>query len=144
MPLHLGDLAYNVVISRPLNENDVEDKQYLQGAPALPDHQFYLGIFIQIHNSGDSSQTVPTDFKVLDTQGDSYTAIPLHHPFALDLGAPIEAGGTLPPAESAAANGPIEGSMVLFMVDQSATENRPLELEVPSADGESGRVELDL
>ncbi len=144
MPLHLGDLSYNVVISRPLNPNDVEDRQYLQGAPPLPDDQFYLGIFIQIHNSGDSSQTVPTDFKVIDTQQDSWMAVPLHNPFALDLGSPIGGGGSLPPAESAAANGPIQGSLVLFLVDQSANENRPLELEVPSTSGEAGRIELDL
>jgi hypothetical protein len=143
-PLHLGDLSYNVVISRPMNPSDVEDKDYLQGAPSLPNDQFYLGIFIQIHNSGDSSQNVPTDFKVIDTAGDSWTAVPLHNPFALDLGSPIGGGGSLPSAESAAANGPIGGSLVLFLVDQTATENRPLELEVPSTGGEAGRIELDL
>jgi len=32
---------------------------------------------------------------------------------------------------------------VLFLIDQSSTENRPLELEIPGS-GETGRIELDL
>ena len=64
--------------------------------------------------------------------------------FALKLPSQIEAGASLPLAESAAANGPIGGSMVLFLIDQTAAENRPLELEIPSSTGETGTIELDL
>ena len=34
--------------------------------------------------------------------------------------------------------------MVLFLIDTAATENRPLELEIPGPDGETGTVELDI
>ena len=34
--------------------------------------------------------------------------------------------------------------MVLFKINDASTENRPLDLEVPSITGENGRVELDI
>jgi hypothetical protein len=34
--------------------------------------------------------------------------------------------------------------MVLFVIQDASTENRPLELEIPSSSGESGEVELDI
>ena len=42
--------------------------------------------------------------------------------------------------ETAAANGPIEGSMILFELPEAANENRPLQLVVPG-DGEPGKAE---
>jgi hypothetical protein len=50
----------------------------------------------------------------------------------------------VPTIDSAAASGPIKGSMLLYLVDEQATENRPLELEIPGPDGETGTVALDL
>jgi hypothetical protein len=143
-PVELGDLSYNVVISRPLNPEDTEDKDYLQNAPTLPDNQFYMGVFLQIKNDGDSAQTIPSDFKIVDTEGNTYDAVPLHNDFSLDLGSRIQAGESLPIADSPAANGVIGGALVLFLMDESSTENRPLELQIPSASGETGTIELDL
>ena len=40
--------------------------------------------------------------------------------------------------------GPIEGSLVLFLLPDDASENRPLTLEIESPDGEKGEVKLDL
>jgi hypothetical protein len=143
-PVELGDLSYNVVISRPLNPNDVEDAQYLKGAPTLPDNQFYLGVVLQVENNGDTTQTLPQSLTVVDTEGNRFNSVSLDNDFALKLPSQIEAGASLPLAESAAANGPIGGSMVLFLIDQTAAENRPLELEIPSSTGETGTIELDL
>ena len=42
-----------------------------------------------------------------------------------------------------ARNGPIEGSLVLFEIDEAANENRPLVLDVPGPDG-VGEIVLDL
>jgi hypothetical protein len=142
--VELGDLSYNVVITRYLNPNDVEDSAYLKGAPPLPNDQYYLGVFMQIHNSGDKALSLPQRFTVFDTEGNRFDSVPLHNPFALSLGSRILAGQSLPLAESAAANGPIGGSLVLFLIDQSSTEDRPLELSIPSDTGQSGTIELDL
>jgi hypothetical protein len=50
----------------------------------------------------------------------------------------------LPKPETVAAAGPIQGSMVLFLIDQAATDNRPLTLEIPASSGSTGEVELDI
>jgi hypothetical protein len=143
-PLHLGDMEYNVVITRYLNPNDAEDSPYLKGAPKLPDDDYYLGVFMQIKNAGDMTQVVPTDMKVVDTDGNEYSPAPLDNDFSLDFGAQVQADGVVPDPESAAANGPIQGSMALFLISSASVEARPLELVIPSADGESGEIQLDL
>ena len=38
----------------------------------------------------------------------------------------------------------IGGALLLFDVEQEVTENRPLELEIPLEDGETGIIELDI
>jgi hypothetical protein len=50
----------------------------------------------------------------------------------------------LPEPESTAANGPIQGAMVLFLIDEGATELRPLILDIPSSTGSVGEIELDI
>lgn len=142
--LTLGDLEYNVVITRYLNPNDVEDKAYLEGAPPLPKEDYYLGVFMQVKNIGDTAQSLPLGLTVTDTEGNKVIPATLDNDFALPLGSQVEPGAQIPDPESAAANGPIQGSMVLFLIDQAATENRPLELQIPAADGETGEIELDL
>ncbi len=56
----------------------------------------------------------------------------------------MAANGELPEPESAAANGPIQAAMVLFLVDRTALEDVPLVLHIPSSTGEVGDVELDI
>ncbi len=132
-PVKLGDLLYNVQISRFLNPSDHEDKAYLVGQPPPPNDKFYLGVFMQIQNESDTAQEVPTDFKVVDTVGTEFKPIPSNSLFALDLGGQVGGNDQLPEPESTAANGPIQGSMVLFLIDENATEDRPLTLDIPSA-----------
>ncbi len=143
-PLKLGDLEYNVVITRYLNPSDTEDRAYLQGAPELPSDETYLGVFMQIHNTGDRSEVIPQDMKVIDTQGDQFSPAPLHNDFSLDLGSTIDAHSQAPNPESAAANGPVQGSMMLYLISEASIENRPLELVIPGPDGSTGEIQLDL
>ena len=42
-PLHLGELIYNVQITRFLNPDNVEDENYLEGQPEAPAGEEYLG-----------------------------------------------------------------------------------------------------
>jgi hypothetical protein len=142
--IKVGDLLYNVQITRILNPGDAEDKAYLMGQkPPGPD-QYYLAVFMRIDNEGDSDAQVARDFTVVDTVGDRFDPIPSNSLFALKLGATIHGGDQLPEGESTAANGPIEGSMVLFRIDSSAIQDRPLTLEIPPSTGAPGRVELDI
>jgi hypothetical protein len=143
-PMKLGDLLYNVEISRFLNPSDPEDRAYLAGEPPPPNDKLYLGVFMLIQNEGDTAQEVPSDFTVVDTQGTEFKPIPSQSLYALKLGGTVSGNRQLPEPESTAANGPIEGSMVLFLIDEGATEDRPLTLDIPSTSGSAGEVELDI
>lgn len=142
-PVELGDLQYNVVISRFLNAHDTEDAEYLVDQPPARADQLYLGAFLQVQNDGGSTIDLPSDFRVVDTRGEEYEPIESDSPYAFPLGEQVFAGGEVPVPDSTAATGPIEGSMVLFLISTDSAENRPLELEIPGSD-EVGRVTLDI
>jgi hypothetical protein len=144
-PIVLNDLSYNVAITRFLNPSDPEDKAYLAGQPEPPAGKLYLAVFMRVHNQAEDARRIPTDFKVTDTAGDEYDPVRSDSLFALPLGANMAANATEPEAESTAANGVIEASMVLFLVNEDVTESRPLTLDIPSTTGdEAGEVELDI
>jgi hypothetical protein len=49
----------------------------------------------------------------------------------------------IPAPGTPAANGPTQSALVLFLMDQGVTENRPLKLEIDYA-GETGEITLDI
>ena len=144
-PIELGDLRFNVQLTRYLNPENVEDAEYLQGLPTPPGEKGYLAVFMGVENEGDEDLALPgaSEMEVKDTSGATYEPIETESLFALDLGGTIEAGGEAPAGDTAAANGPVQGAFVLFLLDDAAAQNRPLELEV-EADGEHGVIELDI
>src|SRR5438552_481351 len=84
--MRLGELLYNVQITRYLNPADPEDKAYLVGQPPLGPNQYYLGVFMQIHNESSDSQPLPSNFRVVDTVGTKFKPVPSKSLFALKLG----------------------------------------------------------
>jgi hypothetical protein len=141
--LELGDLTYSVQITRYLNPFSPEDSTYLQGAPELDKGEQYLGVFMQVANDGTEPNVVPYPFHIVDTRGNIYEQQQLDNPFALVGGTPIEPDQSVPGLETAARNGPVQGSLILFLLPEAANENRPLQLVVPGP-GEAGKIELDL
>jgi hypothetical protein len=143
-PLELGELRYNVVITRFLNADDVEDEEYLQGQPPEPPGKSYLGVFIQVKNENeDESLPSAESYVVTDTTGAEYEPLESESVYALEIGEPVPADGELPIPDSSAAEGVIEGAMLLYLVDDQVAENRPLNLEIDSVLG-TGEVELDI
>jgi hypothetical protein len=143
-PLELGDLLYNVQITRFLNPDSAEDRAYLRGLPDPPTGQDYLAVFMRIQNEGDGTQRIPSTFPVENNRGQTFKPLDLDNPYALELGTEIPPGGQLPEIDTPAQTGPIKGSMILYLIDEEATENRPLEMSIPSTAGERGTIELDL
>jgi hypothetical protein len=145
-PLHLDELVYNVQITRILNPDNVEDATYLEGQPEAPLGEEYLGVFIRIVNESDEeSQSIPDEFEVVDTRGDTFEALETDSAFALEFGTEVPPEGELPPYDTPARSGPIKGAMLLFLITEEAIENRPIALEIPEADGaEAGSIDLDL
>lgn len=144
-PLELGELKYNVVVTRFLNPDDVEDREYLAGLPAPPPQQSYLGVFMTIGNENDD-EAIPSahGYRISDNTHQTYEPVESpDNPYTLEVGATVPAEGELPLDDSTAASGPIEGALILFLVDDQVSENRPLELEIESVFG-NGLVELDI
>ena len=137
-------LSFNVVISRFLNPDDVEDSAYVVGQPDPPPGEEYFGVFIQVHNDGEEEVTIPEDFRVVDTLDTTYEPVPSESPYALPLGEALGPNEERPEANSIAQDGPTQGSLVLFRLEKTAADNRPLKFEIPLPSGKIGTIELDI
>jgi hypothetical protein len=142
-PVTLGEVQYNVIFSRYLNRNDTEDSAYLVGQPPPPPGTAYFGVFFQVQNESKSPQPLPRSLTIVEADRQRFESIPSESLYALHLGTEIEAEDQLPALDSTPQQGPIEGSLVLFLLPDSASENRPLILEIPGT-AESAEVTLDL
>ena len=146
VPIQLGQLKITVQETRFLNPAQPDDKDYLVGQQLpTPPSKAYLGVFLTMHNSGDSAVRVPAvdQLSVTDTTGVAYPAVPSSTPFAAPLGTTLAGHSDIPAPGTPAANGPTQGALVLFLMNQGVTENRPLKLEIDYA-GETGEITLDI
>ena len=64
--------------------------------------------------------------------------------FAFPLGGEVEEQEQIPVLDTAAEQGPIEGAVVLFLLPDDTSQNRPLILEIHGPEGATGEVTLDL
>lgn len=143
-PVELGELEYKVQFTRILNIHDVEDRDYLTGKPAPSPNKSYVGVFVTIENQSDTETIeVPTDFEIVDSDGNTFSPLESESVYALHLGGSIGPGDQVPALDSTAQVGPIGGSLILFEIEDAMAANRPLELIIPGPD-EEGRVELDV
>jgi hypothetical protein len=148
--LDVGELKYQVQMSRILNPNDVEDVAYLAGLPAssqLPGNEAWFGVWIRVENT-NSDKALPTasQFTITDTQGNEFKPVPLQkNPFAY---APSTLGpnSVSPNQNSVAGEGVQQGSLILFKLTTESIANRPLEFKItnPANPTNTGRVDLDV
>ena len=140
----IGGLDYNVYLTRELNVRDVEDRAYF-GGPEAPRGQALYGVFMRVCNEGDQTSLSASDFKIKDTQGGEFEPVdlPADNAFAYHP-ARIQPKDCIPQAGSVAALGPTGGSMLLFQLPLSATENRPLDLEITAPSRATRAIELDI
>jgi hypothetical protein len=139
----LGDLQYTVIFSRYLNPSDSEDSAYLVGQPAPPEGSAYFGVFFEVQNQSHSSQTLPKTLTITDAAHRVYDVIPSPSLYALPLGGSAEPQEQVPVLDSTPQQGPIEGSLALFLLPAAASDNRPLTLSIPGPEGPA-EVTLDL
>src|SRR3954447_22381362 len=142
-PLQLGELEYNVTFSRYLNPNDSEDQAYLEGQKEAPEGESYFGVFFEVQNKSDEPQTLPSTLTITDAEDNEYEVLPSDSIFALPFEATVEAEEQIPVLDTAPQQGPIEGSVAIFVLPEEASENRPLTLHIEGAE-EKGEVTLDL
>lgn len=140
----LGDLDFNVIFSRYLNPNDTEDSAYLVGQPPAPEGSTYFGVFLLVHNETEGTLPLPSTVHISDADHEEYELIPSESLYAFPFGTELEEHEQIPVLDSTPQQGPIQGSLALFLLNEAAEENRPLTLHIPGADGEEAQVTLDL
>jgi hypothetical protein len=146
--LQLGQLQYQVQISRQLNPYDVEDRYYIQGAAdaqtPLGPGETWFGVFVRVYNPGDTPAQPTSDFEIHDTQDNVYRPVALDQTNVFRY-QPARLGHEqmIPTPGSVAFNSPIRGSLLLFRVKIESFENRPLTLVI-SQPGEPEHAEVPL
>ena len=149
--VNAGPITYQLQISRELNQYATEDSQYLVGLPrtdrTLRANQLWYGVFLWAFNQNKVPAPTTGKFMIEDSQGHRYFPIPISHA----VNPYIWTAQTLPPKaiqplqDTTASFGPTQGSMLLFKLDTSAYDNRPLTLEILGPSRQVwGTISLDL
>jgi len=143
----VGPLTYQVQISRFLNPADVEDREYLQGVSvaAPTGDEIWFAVFVRVKNYTDQSQQPSTTFVIKDTEGNEYHPVGIANtnPFAYRANR-LPAHQVLPTPNTAAASGPIQGSLILFKLKTDSLQNRPLVLHIQQPGQDEATIDLDL
>jgi hypothetical protein len=149
--LDIGDLKYQVQISRQLNPADVEDKSYLlglpEGTPEPAADETWFGIFLRVQNETDEPLPAADTFEIIDTQENVFRPIPLdpeQNPFAYQA-IEVPPRTVIPEPDAADEQGPVQGALILFKVKTESLANRPLEFRFSNGpQGTQGIVDLDV
>ena len=149
--IDVGELKYQVQLSRIINPNDEEDRTYLEGLPAgtvppKPDEAWF-GVWMRVQNTTNSKRLAAAeDFEIVDTQEHTFTPIELEaNPFAYEA-QELPPNSVVPSPNSPAGEGVIQGSLILFKLTTEAIANRPLEFKIqsPALPDDVGIVDLDV
>ena len=146
-----GPITYQLEVSRELNQYGTEDSQYIRGLPtgtaAPTPTELWYGVFLWAKNQTSQPQTTTDSFDIVDTQGNRYSALKLD-PNANSYAwtsQRLQPLGIEPGPDTTASTGPTQGGLLLFKINTSAYNNRPLTLEIRGSSGQLlSTISLDL
>jgi hypothetical protein len=146
-----GALTYQLEISRQLNQYAVEDSQYIRGLPkgttAPNREQLWYGVFLWAKNQTHEPHITADNFEIVDTQGNVYKPLKLDkalNPFAW-TSETLQPQDTEPGEDTTAAQAFTQGGLLLFKLNSTIYNNRPLTLFILSPDNKKiGEISLDL
>jgi hypothetical protein len=145
----LGDMKYQVEISRQLNAADPEDSEFLRGvSDTLGAEDVWFAVFVRVQNESSKAQKPATQFDITDTEENEFSPVAIDkatNDFAYDA-VSIPGNGLLPNVNAVAAQTSIGGELLLFKMPRSTLDNRPLELKIHNPDDfqSVGTVNLDV
>jgi hypothetical protein len=146
-----GGITYQLQVSRQLNQYSVEDSQYLKGLPPgtpspTPD-QLWYGVFLWAKNQSDQAKAVTDTFTIVDTEGNTYTPVAINqelNPYAW-RSLTLLPSASEPAAATTASEGPTQGGLLLFKLNNAVYSNRPLTLLIHAAGmAKPAEISLDL
>ena len=149
--LDVNNLKYQIEMSRYMNANDIEDREYLVGLPngtAPPGgDSVWFGVWVRVENVTDEAHPIANNWEIRDTLDNVYRPIPLaeDNPFTLKTDIEVPPGTVIPLKSSASGQGPIQGSLLLFKIKADSLQNRPLELRFNDGSGtQTGVYDIDV
>ena len=150
--LDVGDLKYQVQVSRQFNPEDVQDKAFLEGIPRaerkLKPDEVWFGVLMRVQNTTSKAILPASDIQITDTQDEVFKPLELEpsNVFAYRANVAIPAGETVPEIDSPGYDSPSRGALILFKLTLAGLNNRPLELkfESRSVPQQTGIVDLDV
>jgi hypothetical protein len=147
--VHVGDLTYQIQMSRILEPSEREDQGYLKGVAAgdAPTaNEVWFAVFMRVENQTDRPLRPAGEFEIEDTQGNRYTPVSIDrnvNVFAYDTNV-LGPKAIAPLPDSPAFNGPIQGDLILFKLKVATLYNRPLEFHIITTEGGGDRGTIDL
>jgi hypothetical protein len=149
--IQAGPITYQLEISRELNPYSVQDAPYVKGLPAgytsPTANQLWYGVFLWAKNQHHKAYRTSDNFEIVDSQGDVYRPIKLNtalNPWAWTSQL-LQKNDTEPGENSVQSEGESQGGLLLFKLDNSVYQNRPLMLYVLNHNGQKlGSIFLDL
>lgn len=145
--LNIGDLVYQVQLSRILNPRDVEDEAYTRNEPAPAASESYYGVFLRVDNEESDKPLSPVAVEKLvlrDAGGTEFHPIALDFPGLVYEPARLVKGERVPIPDTVADNYPTKGGLILFKIPYTSLDNRPLILEIEGPHGDNGEIVLDV
>jgi hypothetical protein len=150
--LDINGLKYQIEMSRYMNEADDEDAEYLVGLPESTEppaeDETWFGVWVRVENTSEDETRPAADvWEIHDTQENIYRPIPIDtdvNPFVFE---PVDVPPktVIPLADTAAGQGPVQGSLLLFKLKVDSLQNRPLELKFSNGGGgDEGTYDLDV
>lgn len=144
----LDGMKYQVQVSRQLNPDIIDDRDYFDGVSEdsmeLVDDELWFGIWMRVENEVEEPRRSIDDFEIHDSQENIY------RPVAYGPGNPFSYRATLvqgkelyPDPNSPAGERQPSGSLLLFKLRRISLDNRPLELVMKTPEGETATVSLD-
>jgi hypothetical protein len=130
-----GPVTYQVQLSRQLNPYATEDVEYLSGihgAQQIPASDMWFGVFLWAKNQSGRTVTTTDHFTLHDSAGDVYYPVklnPLLNPYAWTAQT-LGPNDVEPAPDTTASDGPTQGGLILFELNQSIYANRPLTLYI--------------
>jgi hypothetical protein len=149
--LNVGQLIYEVQLSRELNPADTEDASYLAGLTPvqrrLRPGEEWFGVFVQVYNESSTPHLAGRNLTISDTQNNLYVPIvpaPTNE-FAY-RGGLLGPKGRIPALNTVAADGPTQGALLLYKIKVVSLDNRPLVLKIvdPLNPSQTASAELDV
>jgi hypothetical protein len=150
--LDLGEMKYQVQISRQVNPTDPQDFEFFRGLPPgmttnLPADEIWFAVFMRVENPTDRPQPMAEQFEIEDTTETKYQPVQLDqktNPLVYRPGFNLPPISVFPIRDTLGDQSFAQGGLLLFKLKTSVNQNRPLVLHISNTQGTfNGEVDLD-